>query len=56
MGNGNWELGMGNGEWGIESTPIPGDDSIMPGATHHPTFNHEGESSQQSAFRKNVLG
>ena len=40
MGNGEWgmengEWGMGNGEWGmgIESTPVPGDDSVMPRAT-----------------------
>jgi len=44
----DWGLGLGTGigEWGIENTPVPGDDSIMPGATIHPPpptfFNHEG--------------
>ena len=34
---------MENGKWRVP--PVPGDDSIMPGATTHPpppiTFNHE---------------
>ena len=48
------------GKWEIESTPVPGDDTIISQTTttttHPPTFNHEGVSWQQSAFRKNVLG
>ena len=46
-----------------ESTPVPGDDSIMLGATHHHpptpqllTMKDEGVLWQKSAFSKNVLG
>ena len=42
LGLGTWDLGPGTWDMGIESTPVPGDDSKMPGATHHPTFNHLG--------------
>ena len=43
-GIGAWDWGLVNGEWGmgkweIESTPVPGDDSIMPGASHPPPPN-----------------
>ena len=30
----DWDRAL---EMGIETTPVPGDDSIMPGATTHPT-------------------
>ena len=51
-GIGNWDWGLGNGEWEngkweIESTPVPGDDSIMPGATHPTTFNHKEDSDNK---------
>ena len=43
----DWGQGLGtreweNGKWEIESTPVPGDDSIMPRATLPTTFNHKG--------------
>ena len=42
---------MENGKWEIESTPVPGDDSIMPGATttttHHPQLLIMKESSHK---------
>ena len=56
--------GMGNGKMGNREYPIPpvpGDDSIMPKATHYhhrppPTFNIKGGHWQWSAFSKNGLG
>ena len=52
MGNGEWK----NGKLEIESTPVPGNDSIISQATtttYPPlTFDHEGVFRQQSAFSK----
>ena len=36
-GTGTWDLGLGPGKWEIENSPVPGDDSKTPGATHPPT-------------------
>ena len=33
LGLGTWDLGPGKWEMGIESTPVPGDDSIISQAT-----------------------
>ena len=51
IGDWDWEMGLGNGigkwEMRIESSPVPGDDSINhrpppPQLTHPITSNHEG--------------
>ena len=47
--------GTGDGD----GNPVPGDDSIIFGATHPPpstTLNHVRDLWQQSAFSKNVSG
>ena len=54
------QLGLGTGKWEKRVPPVPGDNSIVSGATtttHHPTtFNRDGDLWQQSAFSKNVSG
>ena len=46
---------MGEWEWEIESTPVPGDDSIMPGANHHQVGSNNNNLGESNMIKEKVI-